>query len=63
MFLLSSIYEIDVRVKLLSDDVWEAEDDKTGFLCVGVDSFDWMFFEKRPVSLPMIQIITRDKIW
>ena len=31
---------MDVCVKLLADDVWAAEDDKTGFLSVGVDSFD-----------------------
>ena len=52
---LSSIYEIDVRVELLVDDVWEAEDDKTGFLSVGVDIFDRLFFHKRPMSLPMVQ--------
>ena len=40
MFLLSSLDEINICVGLLSDDVWEAEDDKTGFLSVGVDSFD-----------------------
>ena len=40
MSLLSSQDEIDVPVRLLADDVWEAEDDKTGFLSVGVDSFD-----------------------
>ena len=28
-----------VRVKLLADDVWAAEEDKTGFLSVGVDIF------------------------
>ena len=40
--LLSSLYEIYFRVELLSDYLWEAEDDKTGFLIVGVDIFDWL---------------------
>ena len=35
--LLSSWDDMDVPVKLLVDDTWEAEDDKTGFLNVGVD--------------------------
>ena len=39
MFLLSSLDEKDVHVELLSDYVLAAEDDKTGFLSVGVDSF------------------------
>ena len=44
MSLLSSWYERDVRVELLSDDIWAAEDDETGFLSVEVDSFDRLFF-------------------
>ena len=43
--LLSIIDEIDVRVKLLADNVWESEDDKTGFLSVGVDRFDILFLK------------------
>ena len=39
MCLLSSIDKIGVSVKLLSDDVWEAEDDKTVFFIFVVDSF------------------------
>ena len=31
---------MDVCVKLLADDIREAEDEKTSFLSVGVDSFD-----------------------
>ena len=31
---------MDVHVELLADDVWAAEDDKTGSLSVEVDSFD-----------------------
>ena len=41
--LLSSLYEIDVWVELFVDDVWESEDDKTGFVSVGVDNFDQLF--------------------
>ena len=32
--LLSSWDEMDVRVESLADDIWAAEDDKTGFLGV-----------------------------
>ena len=28
---------MDVGIKLIADDVWAAEDDKTGLLSVGVD--------------------------
>ena len=45
MYSLSSRDEIDVRAELLADDVREAEDDKTGFLSVGVDSFDRLFLK------------------
>ena len=31
---------MDVGIKLLADDVWPAEYDKTGFLSVAVDIFD-----------------------
>ena len=55
---------MDVGVELLADDVWAAEDDKTGFLSVEVDSFESIIFEKRPISLPMVQISTIEKyIW
>ena len=37
MSLLSSWDEMGVPVKLLADYAWSAEDDKTGFLNVGVD--------------------------
>ena len=31
---------MDVRVELIAEDVLKSEDDKTGVLSVGVDSFD-----------------------
>ena len=40
---LSSWDEVDVHIKLLADGVWSAEDDKTGFLSVGVDIFDQLY--------------------
>ena len=58
MSLLSSWDEMDVRVELLADDVWAAEDDKTGFLSVEVNIFESAIFYKRPISLPMVQIST-----
>ena len=61
MCLLSSLDDIDVSVELLSDDVWEAEDHKTGFLSVEVDIFDQLFLKKRPISLPMVQISAKKR--
>ena len=43
MCLVSSLYEIDVRVGLLADVIWEADDDKTGFFIVIVNDFDQTF--------------------
>ena len=45
---------MDVRVELLADDVSAAEDDKTGFLSVGVDISDQLYLKEQPVSLPMV---------
>ena len=56
--LLSSLDEMDVHVKLLVDDVWAAEDDKTGFLSVGVDSFDRLYLQERPIILPIVPMST-----
>ena len=36
---------MDVRVKLFADDVWADEDDKTGFLSVGVDMFNQLYLK------------------
>ena len=43
MYLLSIWDEMDVPVKLLADDAWASEDDKTGFLNYGVDCFGWLY--------------------
>ena len=45
MSLLSIIYEIDVCVELLADNLWEAQDDKTHFFIVGVDISDKIFLK------------------
>ena len=50
MCLLSCLDEIDVRVELLADDVWEARDDKLGFLSVGVDSFNQFFLYEQQIE-------------
>ena len=34
---------MDVGVKLLAYGVCAAEDDKIGFLIIGVDIFDWLY--------------------
>ena len=49
---------MDVPVKLLSDDLLSAEDDKTGFLSVGVDIFDQLYLKKRPISLLIVTMST-----
>ena len=61
MCLLSSIYDIDVRVELLADDLREDEYDKTGFFGVGVDSFKSIILEMRPISLPVVQNNTKNR--
>ena len=43
---------MDVRVELLADDVWAAEDDKTGFLIVEVDSFDKLYLKNNQFPCP-----------
>ena len=43
MSLLSGWHEMDVCVELLADDVWSAEDYKTGFLSVEVNIFDQLY--------------------
>ena len=43
MSLLSSWDEMDVPAKLIPDDTWAAEDDKTGFLNVGMYSFGILY--------------------
>ena len=37
---------MDVRVGLLADDAWPAEDDKTSFMSVGVDISELIIFER-----------------
>ena len=62
MSLLSSLDQMDVPVIFLAYDVWAAEDNKTGFLSVWVDSFDLLYLEKRTISLLMVQISTIKKM-
>ena len=52
MCLLSSLYKINICVESLAYYVWEADDDKLGFLSVVVNSFDRLFLYKRPMSFP-----------
>ena len=44
MCLLSLWDYMDCGIELLADDVWSAEDDKTGLFSVGVDIFDRLYF-------------------
>ena len=43
MSLLSCWDYMNVGIELLADDVWAAEDDKTCFLSVAVDIFNWLY--------------------
>ena len=45
---------MDVPVELFADDAWASENDKTGILSVGVDIFDRLFLQRRPISLPIM---------
>ena len=56
--LLSSLDLMDVCVKLLADHLWAAEDGKTGFLSVGVDSFDRLDLKERPISFCVVPMST-----
>ena len=58
MYLLSRWDDTDVRVELLANDVWEAEDAKIGFLSIGVDGYDQLYLKERIISLPMVKIST-----
>ena len=49
---------MDVCTELITNDVWEAEDDKTGFLSVGVDISDRLYLKERQIYFPMVQIST-----
>ena len=49
---------MSVYIELLADDVWAAEDYKTGFLNVGVDIFDRLYLKERTISLPMVPMST-----
>ena len=61
MSLLSSLHEMDVHVKLLAYNVWEAEDDKTDLLSVQVDIFDRLYLKERPIYLPMVPMSAKTR--
>ena len=47
---------MNFRVKLLEDYVCAAEENKTGFLSVGVDIIDQLYLKEQPISLPMVLV-------
>ena len=49
---------MDVPFELLANNVWAAEDDKTGFLSVGADIFYRLYLKERPIFLPMVPMST-----
>ena len=46
-----------VRIKLFADDVWAAEDDKQGFLNVGVDIFNQLYLKNDQFSCPWCKLV------
>ena len=48
---------MDVPVELLADDVLSDEDNKTGFLSVGVDSFDQLYFKNDQFLCPWCKLV------
>ena len=63
MSLFSSWDEMDVPVELLADGAWASENDKIGFLSVGVDIFDQLYLKEWPISLPMVTMGTNKRIY
>ena len=61
MSLLSNWDEIDAGVELLTDDVWSAEDDKTGFLSVEVNSFDRLYLKNNQFTFPWYKLVLKKK--
>ena len=59
--LLSSWYKMDVPVKLLTDDVWAAEDNNTGFLSVEVDSLESGIFENDCFPYPLCRLVLNNE--
>ena len=49
---------MDVCVELHADNLLAAEDYKTVFLNVGVDSFDRLYLKEQTISLPMVPMST-----
>ena len=50
-----------VPVKLLADYVWEAEDDKTDFLNVEVDSFDQLYLKNDQFPCSWCKLVVKNK--
>ena len=46
-----------LHVELFADDVLSAEDDKTYFLSVEVDSFERLLLKKRPIPCQWSKIV------
>ena len=61
MSLLSSWDEIYVRVELLSDDIWEAEDNKTVFLSIGFDIFNQLFLKNDQFPCPWCKLLLKNE--
>ena len=49
---------MDATFKILAYNVWAAEDDKTGFLSVGVNIFDRLYLKEQHIFLAMVPMST-----
>ena len=63
LFSFSSWDDIIVRVKLLVYDVWFSEDDKTGFLSVGMNISDRLYLKELPISFLVVTMIGIKQIY
>ena len=63
LYSFSSWDDIIVHAELVIYDAWFAEDDNTGFLSVGADIFYWLYLKWRPISFPMVPMITIKRIY
>ena len=53
---------MDICVELLADDVWAAEDDKTGFLNIEVDIFDQLFLINDIFPYPWCKLVLKTNL-
>ena len=51
-------FDVTGWFEIVINDVWFAVDDNTDFLSVRLDDLGRLYLKERPISLPMVPIIT-----